>query len=180
MVNLLIKDCIVKRVMTDDTRLIILRGPSGAGKSSVAARLLESSRPTALIAQDAYRFIFNVREGEAYSRAVRHMIRDNVLGALGNGFDVIVEGVLKARGYRDVFATLFREHPRNNHLFYFDVSVEETVRRHRGRATAGLFTEADMRSWYERRDLLGHDFERVIDEDITLDDTVSLIRCAIG
>lgn len=164
----------------DDTRLIILRGPCGAGKSTVASRLLESPRPTALIEQDPYRFIFNVREGEMYSKTVRQMIRDNVLGALGNGFDVNLEGILSAKGYRDVFATLFREHPRNNYLFYFDVSFEETVRRHSGRAKAALFTEADMRNWYRPRDVLGYDFERLVDEDSTLDDTVSLIRSAIA
>jgi hypothetical protein len=106
------------------------------------------------------------------------MIRTNVLAALGNGFDLIVEGILEARGYRDVFATLFREHPRNNHLFYFDVSLEETLRRHRGRAATS--TEQDMRSWYKARDLLGCDFERVIGEDVTLGDTVNLVRRAIG
>lgn len=172
----------MEQVTTDaDTRLIVLRGPSAAGKSSVAARLLESPRPTALIAQDAYRFLFNVREGAAYSATVREMIRDNVLRALQNGFDVIVEGILRTTGYRDVFATLFREHPRRNHLFYFDVSLDETLRRHRGRATAAdRFSEADMRSWYTARDLLGYDFERVIGEDSTLAAAVELIRRAIA
>jgi predicted kinase len=173
---------IVDRVVptANDTRLVILRGPCGAGKSTVASRLLETPRPTALIEQDPYRFIFNVREGEMYSKTVRQMIRDNVLAALGNGFDVILEGILSTKGYRDVFATLFREHPRNNHLFYFDVSFEETVRRHRGRAKATLFTEAEMRPWYRPRDVLGYDFERVIAEDSTLEDTVSLIRNTIA
>jgi predicted kinase len=163
-------------VVTNDTRLIVLRGPCGAGKSTVAARLLESSRPTALIEQDAYRFIFNVCEGEMYSKTVRRMIRDNVLGALGNGFDVILEGILSAKGYREVFASLFLEHPNNNYLFYFDVSFEETVRRHRGRAKAALFGEAEMQPWYRRHDLLGCDFEEVIAEDSTLDETVRLVR----
>jgi predicted kinase len=162
-------------VIANDTRLIVLRGPAGAGKSTVAALLLESPRPTALIEQDAYRFIFNVREGELYSKTVRQMIRDNVLGALDNGFDVVVEGVLSAKGYRDTFETIFREHPTNNHLFYLDVSFDETVRRHRGRAKAALFDEVDMRRWYKPRDLLGYDFERVIHEASTLDDTVALI-----
>jgi adenylate kinase family enzyme len=167
-------------VTTDDTRLIIVRGPCGAGKSTVASRLLESPRPTALIEQDPYRFIFNVREGEMYSKTVRQMIRDNVLSALGNGFDVILEGILGTKGYRDVFALLFREHPRNNHVFYLDVSFDETVRRHHGRAKVSLFTEADMRSWYKPRDVFGYDFERVIDEHSTLEDTVRLIRSAIA
>jgi len=163
-----------------NTRLIVLRGPAAAGKSSVAARLLESPRPTALIEQDAYRFIFNVREGDAYSKAVRQLVRDSVLGALSNGFDVILEGILSVRGYREVFATLFREHPRNYHLFYFQVSFEETVRRHAGRAKAPLFGEDDMRRWYKAGDLLGYDFERVIDEGSSLDGTVELIRRAIA
>jgi guanylate kinase len=167
-------------MMGNDTRLIILRGPCGAGKSTVASRLLESPRPTALIAQDPYRFIFNVREGEMYSKTVREIVRDNVLSALTNGFDVILEGILGAKGYRDVFETLFVEHPRNNHLFYFAVSFEETVRRHSGRAKTTLFSEEDMRRWYKPRDVMGYDFERVIDEDSTLDDTVNLIRSAIA
>ena len=171
----------MERVVTAiDTRLIILRGPCGAGKSTVAARLLESPRPTAIIEHDAYRFIFNMREGEMYSKTVRQLIRENALGALGNGFDVILEGILSTKGYRDVIATLFREHAFNNYVFYFDVSFEETVRRHRGRAKAALFTEAEMRPWYRPRDVLGYDFERVIEERSTLDDTVSLIRSAFA
>ncbi len=163
-----------------DTRLIVLRGPSGAGKSSVAARLLESPRPTALIAQDAYRFIFNVREGEAHSKAVRHMIRDNVLCALRNGFDTIVEGILKAKGYREIFAAVFEEHSRNNHVYYFDISFEETLRRHRTRTTAGLFTDEEMRSWYKPHDVLGYDFEQIIGQDRTLEETVQWIRRSIA
>ncbi len=66
------KGFIVDRVVTaNDTRLVVLRGPCGAGKTTVASRLLESPRPTALIEQDPYRpyrFIFNVREGEMYSK----------------------------------------------------------------------------------------------------------------
>lgn len=169
--------------LSSDTRLIVLRGPCGAGKSTVAARLLATRRrPTALIEQDPYRFIFNVREGEAYSKTVRQMIRDNVLAALGNGFDVILEGILSTKGYREVVATLFHQHPQNNHLFYFNVSFEETVRRrrHSGRAKAGLFTEADMRAWYRPHDVLSYDFERVIDEGSTLDETVTLIHDAVA
>jgi adenylate kinase family enzyme len=166
--------------MNNDTRLIVVRGPCGAGKSTTASRLLDSPRTTALIEQDAYRFIFNVREGESYSKTVRQMIRDNVLCALANRFDVIVEGILSTRRYRDVFATLFHEHPRNYYAFYLDVSFEETVRRHSARAKATSFTEADMRPWYRPHDVLGYDFERVIPEHSGVDDTVRVIRSAVA
>ena len=94
---------------------------------------------------------------------MRQLVRDSVLAALSNGFDVILEGILSVRGYREVFTTLFREHPHNNHLFYFQVSFEETLRRHAGRAKAPLFGEDDMRRWYKSDDLFGYDFERVIE-----------------
>lgn len=157
-------------------RLVVLRGPSGAGKSTVARHLFDGSRRAVLIEQDHYRFIFNVREGEAYSRSVRAMIRDNVLTALANGFDVILEGVLKAKGYREIFAEIVAAHPGPHYFFYFEVSFEETLRRHRGRNTVGLFTEEDMRSWYKAADLLGLAGERVIPEESSAAETVALIR----
>lgn len=115
-----------------------------------------------------------------YAKTIRQMIRDNVLGALGNGFDVILDGILSAEGYRDLFATLFAAHPHNNYLFYFDISFEETVRRHAGRPKSGLFSEGDMRTWYRPHDLLGYDFERTIAESSTLNDTVDAIHRAIA
>jgi hypothetical protein len=62
-----------------------------------------------------------------------------------------------------------------------DVSFDETVRRHRGRAKAALFDEVDTRRWYRTRDLLGYDFERLSHAASTLDDAVALIRdCVVA
>jgi AAA domain len=161
--------------MNNDTRLIVVRGPCGAGKSTTASRLLDSPRPTALIEQDAYRFIFNVREGESYSKTVRQMIRDNVLCALANRFDVIVEGILSTRRYRDVFATLFHEHPRNNYAVFL-----RTHLRHRIRLSWSVHGSGSSPPWYRPHDVLGYDFERVIPEHSGVDDTVRVIRSAVA
>lgn len=143
----------------------------------MAGRLFETAaRPTALIEQDHYRFAFNVRAGEDYSKAVRQLVGDAVLTSLGHGFDVILEGILSAKGYREVLARVIREHPTDNRLFYFDIGLDETLRRHRTRKTAGLFSEADMRSWYRPGDVLGWECERVIGEASTLGETLALIR----
>jgi predicted kinase len=161
--------------------LVVLRGPSGSGKSTVARRLFDAAtRPTALVEQDHYRFMFTPREGEAHSRTMREMIQQNVLTALDNGYDVILEGILTVKHYRPVFEALLRHHPDNNHFFYFDVSLEETLRRHRSRQSANLFTAADMRSWYRAGDVLGHASERVIREQCTLAEAIELIHRARG
>ncbi|GIM93857.1 hypothetical protein [Paractinoplanes toevensis] len=65
-------------------------------------------------------------------------------------------------------------------MFYLDVSFEETVRRHAGRAATAGFGEREMRDWYRRLDLLGVPGEQVIPEASALDDTVATILHAGG
>src|ERR1700674_3655633 len=84
---------------------------------------------------------------------VHKMILQDALLGLRDGYDVLLEGILSVKSYREVFAALLDEHPRENYLFYFAVSVEETVRRHRTRQTANLFSEDDMRQWYRDHDV---------------------------
>ena len=108
------------------------------------------------------------------------MILQDALLGLRDGYDVLLEGILSVKSYREVFAALLDEHPRENYLFYFAVSVEETVRRHRTRQTANLFSEDDMRQWYRDHDVTGHDCERIIAEDGDAAQTVATIRTAAG
>ncbi len=160
------------------TKLIILRGPSGAGKSTISKRLFESAkRNTALIEQDQYRFMFSPPGGELNSKTIHEMILQNTLTALRDGYDVILEGILNVRSYGKTFETLIREHPTQNYLFYFDVSFNETIRRHRTRLAKGKFkfTEKDMEGWYKPRDITGYDCEHIISEQSSLEETVAKI-----
>jgi hypothetical protein len=100
--------------------------------------------------------------------------------ALDDGYDVILEGILNVHAYGDFFSVLFREHPKHNYLFYFDVGLDETIRRHRTRQTASLFSEQDMRGWYKAKDLLGYDFEHVILESSSEAQTLAMIREKTG
>ena len=114
-------------------KFIVLRGPSGSGKSTVARRLFESAKQkTCLIEQDYYRFIFNPAGGGSRpnSDTIHKMIKLNVLAALDDGYDVILEGILSVKSYAELLNDIFRQHPKNNFMFYFDISFEETVRRH--------------------------------------------------
>jgi hypothetical protein len=79
-----------------------------------------------------------------------------------------------------MLTALRRAHRGRTSVFYLDVSLAETLRRHRTRPQAAEFTAADMRGWYVRRDLLGVDDEQVIAESATLDETVARIAATAG
>ena len=103
------------------------------------------------------------------------MIRDNVLSALEDGYDVILEGIFTVKSYKSVFEEIFSKHPRQNHIFYFDISFKETINRHATRESKNLFTENDMKSWYIPNDLMGFSLEHVIAEQSSLEETVEEI-----
>lgn len=165
-------------------KLIILRGPSGSGKSTVAKILFESAkRKTALIDQDYYRFIFKPAGGgsKPNSDTIHKMILHNVLQALSDGYDVILEGILSVKSYGKILDEVFAKHPKDNYIFYFDISFEETIRRHKTRIVKNTqFGESDMREWYSAAHRSNHEFEHIIPESFTIKDTTQYIKEVIG
>ncbi len=155
-------------------KLIILRGNSGSGKSEVAKRLREASeRRTALVGQDNIRreILGEIKIDNGENIALIELV---VGFALDRGFDVILEGIFGAHRYGDMLGRLL-ERCANTHLYYFDISFEETLRRHSGKPNANEFGEKEMREWYMHRDLLGHKNERIISENSSLEDTARMI-----
>lgn len=161
-------------------KLIVLRGPSGSGKSTVAKRLFEdASKRTCLIDQDHYRFIFKPAGGgsKPNSDTIHKMIKANALLALGDGYDVILEGILSVKSYGKVLDEIFEVHPERNYMFYFDISFEETIRRHNIRKTAEhKYGEDDMREWYPVAHRSNHKIEQIIPEDFSSEQTVNFIK----
>lgn len=161
-------------------KLIVLRGPSGSGKSTVAKKLFEdAARQTCLIDQDHYRFIFKPPGGggKPNSDTIHKMIKANTLTALGDGYDVILEGILSVKSYGKVLDEIFEIHPEENYMFYFDISFEETTRRHNIRKTAKhKFSENDMREWYPVAHRSNHKLEQIIPESFSIDETISFIK----
>ena len=162
------------------SRLVVLRGPSGSGKSTVARRLFEvASAPTCILDQDHYRFIFKPAGGgsRANGGTIHRMIEHNVLSALEDGYDVILEGILSVPSYTTVLEAFFAAHDESEtFVYYFDISLEETLRRHVSRKNASLtFDENDMRDWYSAAGPCGHSFEQLIPESSLLEETVARI-----
>ncbi|MGW3471466.1 AAA family ATPase [Saccharopolyspora sp. NPDC000995] len=160
---------------TSHTRLVVLRGPSGSGKSTTAKALRARLGPSvALVEQDYLRRIV-LKEPDIPCGANIGLISNTTRYALEHGWNVILDGIFSSKRYTGILDELRRDHLRTTHFYYFDVSWDETVRRHRTRPKADEFTVEQMRDWYRPRDLLGFPGERIIRESSTLPETVGRI-----
>lgn len=169
--------------MNGSSKLIILRGHSGSGKSTTAKILQErSSRPLIIVEQDLYRvdILRSIPDNTVVNEMTRQMVRDNSLMILEHGYDVVIEGILYFPKSKPIFDELILKHPTNNYMFRFDVSFDETLRRHRTREKSADFGEPEMREWYKEQEPSGYDFERVIPESFTLEEAVEFIQKTVG
>jgi shikimate kinase len=158
-----------------EQKLLVLRGPSGSGKSTIArqVRLLQDF-PTALIEQDYVRRIL-FREKDVKDGVNIKLIEKVTLFALENSYNVILEGIFNRSRYGEMFEHLIAAHPENNHFFYFNISFEETLRRHNTKPNKDEFGEKEMREWYKEKDLLGFVEERIISEASTQQEVLEQI-----
>lgn len=156
------------------SRFIIIRGNSGSGKSVTARELQERlGYGTALIEQDYIRRKL-LRERDRKGQPNIELIALNVRFAMRHCHTVILEGILVEKHYGRMIKGLLDEFP--NHIsYYFDVSLEETFRRHATKPNAHEFGEEDMKKWYISRDLLGVEGEQVIGEKLTREEIIEKI-----
>lgn len=156
-------------------KLVVIRGPSGAGKSTVAARLfLEATRPTALVDLDYCRQMFRNRASDEV------MVEYDVAKAaieisIEQGFNVIFDGNFRLRDGGRLPLPLFSFPGATTFVFYLDVSLPETLRRHVNRNDQRLTVEG-MKRLYRFAQPLGAYPETVIPEGSSLDETLSTIR----
>ena len=154
--------------------LILLRGTSGSGKSTVARALQQHfGRNTLLIPQDT------VRREMLYARDLPDgptapLMTEIARWGASNCPVTIVEGILYSERYDGLFRAL-AELFDNIHAYYFDISFEETLRRHETRPQKTQFGPEHMRSWWIERDLLSMIQEAIIPESSTLEQTVARI-----
>lgn len=167
-------------MIDNKTKLIVLRGPSGSGKSSIARAVRSAqTEQMALIEQDYLRRVL-LKEKHSPNGLNIQLIKRTVLFALENSYHVILEGIFEAACYEKMFEEIIQIHPLNNYFFYFDISFEETLRRHQFKPNKHDFGEEEMRRWYKSRDLLSCVPEYIIPETFAVEATVDTIFSVCG
>jgi hypothetical protein len=161
--------------------LIILRGNSASGKSSAAAevRRRHGRRDLAVVGQD------NLRRDVLHERDVPAGANIGLVDlvtryALSHGFNVIVEGILRADHYAEMLMALIDDHQGRTCCYYFDVPFDESLRRHAGKPQASKYGAAEMKAWYRGLDLLPGGTEQVLPATMTQDEIVRRVMADSG
>ncbi len=162
------------------TKLVILRGPSASGKSTIAHALREKSqRKIAILEFDTYRNNMLAKQVNYYNAASEMFINDTLI-AFKHGYDVIMDGIFRFEGSNEYLEKLLDEHPEENYMFYFDITLEETLKRHHKRDKSMSFSEDKMREWYYRPTASGYGIEKTIPQNSGVQETVEMILSETG
>ena len=154
--------------------LIVVRGNSGSGKSTVA-RALQRELGAVWIEQDYFRRTVLGERGN-YSPLTVECIEQSAALALRHGRSVVMDGMFNARKYSGCFEALSAGHSGRSLFYAWDLTLEETLRRHATRPHQQAdFGEKEMRSWYHGWDPLEGIAEQRITAGESLDATVERI-----
>lgn len=133
-------------------KLIVLRGNSGSGKTTVAKELQKIfGDNTMLISQDVIRRdMLKVKDGK--NSLALPLLMELLRYGRNNCEVVIIEGILVADWYRPLFELAVELYGVNIYAYYYDISFEETLRRHLTKPNCNEFGEEAMRSWWKEKD----------------------------
>ncbi len=164
----------------ESQQLVVIRGNSGSGKTTLARELQQAmGRGTANIGQDHFRRIV-LREHDLPDADNIGVIAHTARHCLAIGYHVIVEGILCTDHYRSMLWELIEARPGPAHVFYLDISLDESLRRLAHGPLAGEVEPDQLREWYRDCDVLGVPGEVVLDATRTPQETLAALRQHIG
>ena len=157
------------------SKLVLLRGNSGSGKSTVAKVLQRRiGRGALLISQDYIRREMLWVKDEPNNQAI-DLLKNLVMYGYQNCDFTILEGILYADIYENLFKFVRELFKDNTYAYYFDLSFEETLKRHDQKLNSFEFGESEMRRWWREKDFLNNISEKAIQKEMSLDNIVDFI-----
>jgi len=166
-------------VGSPETRLVILRGNSASGKSTVAKLLRERlGRGVAWVEQDYLRRTL-LREHDRPGLPNIGLLDMVARYALDAGYHVIADGIFGSERYGEMLQGLTDDHVGVSRCYYFDIGLEETLRRHQAKQLISVSPEM-LRNWYRPRDLLGFVDESIITGEESEEQIVTRLMSEVG
>jgi predicted kinase len=161
--------------MENSSNIIILRGNSGSGKTTLAKTLQKKlGRGTLIISQDVIRReMLWVKDG-SQTKAIS-LIIDLIKYGKKNCDFVILEGILDAVWYKELFEIIRSEFNSSIYAYYYDLCFEETLQRHKTKPNCNEFGENDMKRWWKEKDFIGIIEEKILTQELSIDETVDII-----
>lgn len=158
-----------------ESKLIILRGNSGSGKTTIAKSLQDHlGQGTLLVSQDVVRRdMLKVHDRDG-NLSINLIYQIAAYGKGTCGF-VIVEGIFNSGRYGEMLKNLIQLYNGNVHTYYFDLTIEETIKRHNTRDKKNEFGEESLRAWWNANDYLGVRGESFFTDDMTQNDVLETI-----
>lgn len=155
--------------------LIIIRGNSGSGKSSLAKAMQRTiGTNTLLVSQDAIRReMLSVKDGKD-TLALPLLISLLNYGNKNCEY-TILEGILFASWYKELFETAITLFGNKIFAYYYDIPFEETLKRHETRDKKLEFGEEKMRRWWNEKDLIGIIPEKIFNQEVLLEEAINII-----
>ena len=159
--------------------LIIIRGNSASGKTRAAHEIrARYGHGLAIVSQDVIRRDI-LRQGDDPGNPAIGLIDLTARYALEHGFHVILEGILFSQSHAEMLTGLVRDHTGPSACFYYELSFEETVRRHASKPQSVEYGPDVMQGWYRERDLIPALNETELGPDVSLDEAVSSMMNAV-
>lgn len=157
------------------SKLVIIRGNSGSGKTTVAKALQHKlGHNIMVISQDVIRRdILRVKDG-ADTKALPLLSELLVYGK--NSCEIVIlEGILNSKWYMPLFELAKNLFGNNIWAYYYDLTFEETLIRHRTKINRDDFGKEEMQKWWNEKDFIEIIPEKIISQDISLSNTVEMV-----
>jgi predicted kinase len=161
------------------SRLIIIRGNSGSGKTTIAkevrSRISDGlSDNTLLVQQDTLRRDMLRERDMLEKQSIIELTELVVDFGRKQGRTVILEGIFSVKKYGAMLRKLASKFDVVC-VYYFDLTFEETLARHKTKSNSHEFGEKEMRDWWNEEDYLGIPNEKIIQSNMNIDEIAQQI-----
>lgn len=157
------------------SKLILIRGNSASGKTTLAKALqAELGENTLLLSQDELRRYMLIAH-DGFDTPTIPLLQNLLTYGYKNCQYVILEGILRSDWYEPVWKTILELYGQNVFAYYYDLSFEDTLRRHASREKSKEFGTDALKRWWNEKDYLDQIHEKKIYADASLENNLERI-----